>query len=117
MSGEKDNFKNLKVSRKDFMKLMGAGSLFVGLGAFAIPNIIKNIREASGLTASAQGANATNTTNVTGAGTANTTNVTGASVAPTSGNTDIRPFNVNFPEADLTELRRRIKAYNCNKVA
>jgi Ni,Fe-hydrogenase I small subunit len=64
MSGEKDNFKNLKVSRKDFMKLMGAGSLFVGLGAFAIPNIIKSIREASALMKSAQGANATNS-NVT----------------------------------------------------
>jgi pimeloyl-ACP methyl ester carboxylesterase len=81
------------------VKLMGAGSLFVGLGALGIPNIIKNIREASALTASAQGANATNTTNATG-----------PSVAPTSGNTDIRPFNVNVPEAELTELLRRINA-------
>jgi pimeloyl-ACP methyl ester carboxylesterase len=93
-----------KVSRRDFVKLMGAGSLFVGLGALGIPNIIKNIREASALTASAltasaQGANATNTTNATG-----------PSVAPTSGNTDIRPFNVNVPEAELTELLRRINA-------
>jgi pimeloyl-ACP methyl ester carboxylesterase len=110
MSGEKDNFKNLKVSRKDFMKIMGAGSLFLGLGAFAIPNIIKSIREASALTASVQGGNATNTTNATVAGTANTTNATGTSVAPTSGNTDIRPFRVNFPEADIIELRRRIEA-------
>jgi hypothetical protein len=44
-----------KVSRRDFVKLMGAGSLFVGLGALGIPNIIKNIREVSALTASAQG--------------------------------------------------------------
>jgi pimeloyl-ACP methyl ester carboxylesterase len=88
-----------KVSRRDFVKLMGAGSLFVGLGALGIPNIIKNIREASALTASAQGANATNTTNATV-----------ASVAPTIGNTNIRPFNVNVPEAELTELRRRINA-------
>jgi pimeloyl-ACP methyl ester carboxylesterase len=88
-----------KVSRRDFVKLMGAGSLFVGLGALGIPDIIKNIREASALTASAQGANATNTTNATV-----------ASVAPTIGNTNIRPFNVNVPEAELTELRRRINA-------
>ena len=84
---------------RDFMKLIGAGSLFVGLGAIGIPNILKNFREASALTASAQGVNATNTTNATG-----------ASVAPGSGNTDIRPFSVNVPEADLVELRRRIEA-------
>ena len=99
MSGEKDNFKNLKVSRKDFIKLMGAGSLFVGFGAFAIPNIIKNIREASALTASAQGANATNTTNAT--------NMTSPTI---SNGANIRPFRVNVPEAELTELRRRITA-------
>ena len=92
------------------MKLMGAGSLFVGLGALGIPNMIKNIREASALTASAQGASTTNTTNTTGASTTNTTNATGGSVAPTSGNSDIRPFSVNVPEAELTELRRRIVA-------
>ena len=86
------------------MKLMGAGSLFVGLGALGIPNIIKNIQ------ASAQGVNLTNTTNTTVASTANTTNATGPSVAPTSGNMDIRPFRVNVPEAELTELRRRINA-------
>ena len=38
-----------KFSRRDFVKLMGAGSLFVGLNALGIPNIIKNIREASAL--------------------------------------------------------------------
>src|SRR5918993_1103556 len=27
-----------------------------------------------------------------------------------SGENDIRPFRINFPEAELTELRRRIKA-------
>ena len=87
------------------MKLLGAGSLFVGLGAIGIPNILKNIKVVS-----AQGANATNTTNATGATTTNTTNATGASVAPASGNSDIRPFNVNVPEEELAELRRRIKA-------
>jgi hypothetical protein len=70
--------------------------LFLGLGAFGISNVLKNIREASGITALAQGANATN--------------ATGASAAPPSNNLDIRPFHVNFPEAELTELRRRINA-------
>jgi hypothetical protein len=97
---DKDNF-----SRRDFVKMMGAGSLFVGLGVLGIPNIFKNIKGAS-----AQGANATNTTNATVASATNTTNATGASVTPTSGNTDIRPFSVNVPEAELTELRRRINA-------
>ena len=87
------------------MKLLGAGSLFVGLGAIGIPNVLKNIKAVS-----AQGATTTNTTNATGATTTNTTNATGASVAPTSGNSDIRPFSVNVPEAELTELRRRIVA-------
>jgi pimeloyl-ACP methyl ester carboxylesterase len=105
MFSNKDNFERKNISRRDFVKLMGAGSLFVGLGALGIPNIIKNIREAS-----AQGANATNTTNATGATSTNTTNATGASLAPTSGNSDIRPFSVNVPEAELTELRRRIVA-------
>jgi hypothetical protein len=83
MSRDLNNFDEKKIPRKDFLKIMGAGSLFVGLGALGIPNIIKNIREASALTASAQGANATSTTNATGASTTNTTNATGASVAPT----------------------------------
>lgn len=79
------------------MKLIGAGSLFVGLGVIGIPNILKNFREGSALTASAQGVDATNTTNATGTSTTNTTNATGAT---TSGNTDIRPFRVNVPEAE-----------------
>jgi pimeloyl-ACP methyl ester carboxylesterase len=94
-----------KISRRDFMKLLGAGSLFVGLGAIGIPNVLKNIKAVS-----AQGATTTNTTNATGATTTNTTNATGALVAPASGNSDIRPFSVNVPEAELTELRRRINA-------
>jgi hypothetical protein len=80
MFSNKDNFEKKNISRRDFMKLMGAGSLFVGLGALGIPNMIKNIREASALTASAQGASTTNTTNTTGASTTNTTS-TGGSVA------------------------------------
>jgi pimeloyl-ACP methyl ester carboxylesterase len=88
--GLKDN----KISRREFMKFVGAGSLFLGLGALGISNVLNNIRKAS-----AQGANATNATNATG-----------ASAAPPSNNLDIRPFHVNFPEAELTELRRRINA-------
>jgi pimeloyl-ACP methyl ester carboxylesterase len=73
------------------MKFMGAGTFFLGLGAFGISNFFNNIREAS-----AQGANATN--------------ATGASAASPRSNSDIRPFRVNVPEAELTELRRRINA-------
>jgi pimeloyl-ACP methyl ester carboxylesterase len=91
MSGIPDGFGHNIFSRKDFLKLIGAGSLFVGLGASGILNVLKNIK----------GASATST---------NTTNATGASVVPTSGNSDIRPFKVNVPEAELTELRRRINA-------
>jgi pimeloyl-ACP methyl ester carboxylesterase len=94
MSDEQDSLKDNKISRREFMKISGAATLFLGLSAFGISNVLNNIREAS-----AQRANATNTTNATG-----------ASAAPTSGNTDIRPFNVNVPEEELTELRRRINA-------
>jgi hypothetical protein len=87
-------FGKMDVSRRDFMKLLGAGSLLAGLGALGIPNILNNIKGAL-----AQGATPTNTTNATA-----------ASAASTSGNSGIRPFNVNVPEAELTELRRRINA-------
>jgi hypothetical protein len=91
MFDEQDSLKDNQISRREFVKLAGAGTLFLGLGAFGISNVLKNIREAS-----AQGANATN--------------ATGASAAPPTNNLDIRPFRVNVPEAELTELRRRIKA-------
>ena len=100
-----DIFGKIDISRRDFMKLIGAGSLFVGLGVSGIPNVLKNIKEVS-----AQVATTTNTTNATGASATNTTNATGASAAPLSNNLDIRPFRVNVPEAELTELRRRINA-------
>jgi pimeloyl-ACP methyl ester carboxylesterase len=94
LSDDQDSLRDKQISRRQFVKLMGAGSLFFGLGAFGISNVLNNIREAS-----AQGANATNATNATG-----------ASAAPPSNNLDIRPFQVNVPEEELTELRRRIKA-------
>jgi hypothetical protein len=55
MFDEQDGLKNNKISRREFMKFMGAGSLFLGLGALGISNVLNNIRKAS-----AQGANATN---------------------------------------------------------
>ena len=57
-----DIFGKIDISRRDFMKLIGAGSLLVGLGVSGIPNVLKNIKEVS-----AQVATTTNTTNVTGA--------------------------------------------------
>jgi pimeloyl-ACP methyl ester carboxylesterase len=94
MSDEQDSLKDNQISRREFVKLVGAGTLFLGLGAFGISNFLKNIRETSAITA--QGANATN--------------ATGASAAPPGNNLGIRPFRVNVPEAELTELRRRINA-------
>ena len=94
MSDEQDSLKDNQISRREFIKLAGAGTLFFGLGAFSISNVLKNIREAS-----AQGANATNATNATA-----------TSTAPPSNNLDIRPFQVNVPEEELTELRMCIKA-------
>jgi pimeloyl-ACP methyl ester carboxylesterase len=94
MSDKQDSLKDNQISRRGFLKLAGAGTFFLGLGAFGISNILNNIREAS-----AQGANATNATNATG-----------ASAAPPSNNLAIRPFRVNVPEAELTELRRRVSA-------
>jgi hypothetical protein len=40
-----NNFGEKKIPRKDFLKIMGAGSLFLGLGALGIPNDLKNIEE------------------------------------------------------------------------
>jgi hypothetical protein len=67
LSDEQDSLKDKQISRRQFVELMGAGSLFFGLGVFGISNVLKNIREASAITPSAQGANATNATNATGA--------------------------------------------------
>jgi pimeloyl-ACP methyl ester carboxylesterase len=94
LSDEQDGLKDNQISRREFMKLAGAGTFFLGLGAIGISSVLNNIREAS-----AQGANATNATNATG-----------ASAAPSSSNSDIRPFQVNVPEAELVELRRRVSA-------
>jgi hypothetical protein len=75
-----------KISRPEFLKLMGAGSLFFGLGALGISNIFKNIREASA-TKEAAALPSNNTTR-------NDMNKINS--------LDIRPFQVNVPEAELT---------------
>jgi hypothetical protein len=67
---------------------MGAGTVVFGLGAFGISNILKNIK-VSEIT--------TQVPNATGA-------------APPINNLDIRPFRVNVPETELTELHRRVSA-------
>jgi hypothetical protein len=72
MSDQQDSLKNNQISRRDFMKLAGAGTFVLGLSAFGIPNILNNIRGAS-----AQGANATNATAASAA-------------APSSTSSDIR---------------------------
>src|SRR5215471_18862353 len=90
MSDEQDSLKDNKISRRQFIKLVGAGTVV----AFGIPTVLKNIKEALAITT--QGSNATNATR--------------AIAAPPSNNMDIRPFRVNVPEAELTELRRRVSA-------
>ena len=100
MSDGKDSLKDKPISRREFLKLMGAGSLFLGLGAFGIPNIIKNIREASAMNQTAPPVlqeNMSKNKNITN----NMNNLN---------NSDIRPFHVNVPEEELIELRRRINA-------
>src|SRR5215216_2852458 len=100
MSDGEDSLKDKQFSRREFLKLLGAGSLFLGLGAFGIPNILKNIREASAINQTVLPVlpgNMSNNKNITN----NMNNLN---------NSDIRPFHVNVPEEELIELRRRINA-------
>ena len=101
MSDEQDSLKDKQFSRREFLKLLGAGSLSLGVGIFGIPNILKTFREASALTQGTsppvlQG-NMSNNKNITN----NMNNLN---------NSDIRPFHINIPEEELIELRRRINA-------
>jgi len=50
MSDDLDSWKDKQFSRWEFLKLLGVGWLALGLGFFGIPNILKNIREASATT-------------------------------------------------------------------
>jgi hypothetical protein len=87
MSDEQDSLKDNKISRRQFIKLVGAGTVV----AFGIPSILKNIREALAITT--QGSNANN--------------ATGAIAAPASNNVDIRPFRVNVPTGwDVPRIAR-----------
>ena len=97
MSADQDNFGDRKIGRKDFLKLMGAGSLFFGLGALGISNVLNTFREASG-------GNSSNATS------SNATIPPPASGQTIPTGTNIREFHVNVPEAELIELRRRINA-------
>ncbi|HET6716200.1 MAG TPA: epoxide hydrolase N-terminal domain-containing protein, partial [Nitrososphaeraceae archaeon] len=100
MSDEQDSLKYKQFSRREFLKLLGAGSLSLGVGIFGISNILKTFREASALTQGTspvlQG-NMSNNKNITN----NMNNLN---------TSDIRPFHVNIPEEELIELRRRINA-------
>ena len=100
MSDDQDSLKDKQFSRREFLKLLGAGSLFLGLGAFGIPNILKNIREASAINQTAPPVLP---------GVMNNSNITSNDMNNMN-NSDIRPFHVNVPEEELIELRRRINA-------
>ena len=100
MSDNQDSLKDKQFSRRDFLKLLGAGLLSLGVGIFGISNILKNIREASALNETAPPVLP---------GGMNNTNITSNNINKIN-NSDIRPFHVNVPEAELTELRRRINA-------
>ena len=70
MSDEQDSLKDNKISRRQFIKLVGAGTVV----AFGIPSVLKNIKEALAITTQES----------------NATNATGAIAAPPSNNLDIR---------------------------
>ena len=100
MSDDQDSLKYKQFSRREFLKLLGAGSLSLGVGIFGISNILKTFREASAINQTAppvlQG-NMSNNKNITN----NMNNLN---------NSDIRPFHVNVTEGELIELRTRINA-------
>ncbi len=100
MSDEQDRLQDKQFSRREFLKLLGAGSLSLGVGIFGISNILKTFREASAFTQGTspvlQG-NMSINKNITN----NMNNLN---------NSDIRPFHINIPEEELIELRRRINA-------
>src|SRR5215204_480698 len=100
LSDDQDSLKDKQISRRQFVKLMGTGSLFFGLGAFGISNLLKTIREASAIQEAAPPVLQ---------GVINNNKTISNDMSKTN-NLDIRPFHVNFPEAELTELRRRINA-------
>jgi pimeloyl-ACP methyl ester carboxylesterase len=100
MSDGQDSLKDKPFSRREFLKLLGAGSLSLGLGVFGISNLLKNFREVSAINETALPVlpgNMSTNQNITN----NMNNMNSS---------DIRPFHVNVPETELIELRRRINA-------
>jgi len=100
MSDDQDSLKDKPFSRREFLKLLGAGSLSLGLGVFGISNLLKNFREVSAINETALPVlpgNMSTNQNITN----NMNKIK---------NSDIRPFHVNVPETELIELRRRINA-------
>jgi hypothetical protein len=61
LSDEQYGLEDKQFSRRQFVKLMGAGTMFLGLGALGISNLLKNIKEASATTGAAPLNNITNT--------------------------------------------------------
>jgi hypothetical protein len=53
MSDKQDGLKNHQFSRRDFVKLVGAGTMFLGLSVFGVSNLLKNIKDASATTEAA----------------------------------------------------------------
>jgi len=84
------------------MKLIGGGSLFLGLGALGIPNLLKTFEASAGKTG-LQVVSGVNSSS-------NTTTTPPPAGGSESQGSNIRPFQVNVPEAELVELRRRINA-------
>ena len=100
MYDDQDSLKDKPFSRREFLKLLGAGSLSLGLGVFGISNLLKNFREVSAINETALPVlpgNMSTNQNITN----NLNNMNSS---------DIRPFHVNVPETELIELRRRINA-------
>jgi hypothetical protein len=53
MSDKQDGLKNHQFSRRDFVKLVGAGTMFLGLSVFGVSNLLKNIKDTSATTEAA----------------------------------------------------------------
>ena len=62
MPDKQDGLKNEQFSRGEFVKLMGTGTMFLGLSVFGISNLLRNIKQASATTRAASPNNNTNTT-------------------------------------------------------
>jgi hypothetical protein len=54
VSDDLDSWKDKQLSRRKFLKLIGVGSLALGLGFFGISNVIKTFRESSKTTGAIQ---------------------------------------------------------------